>query len=339
MKNIIFRVDSSNYIGTGHLMRCLVLADKLKQKDCNCIFICKDLEGNLNKLVCDNNYILYQFENNYNIWLNDAIETKNIIKDIGDIHYLIIDNYNLEIGYEYQFKRFVNKIMVIDDLGRKHYYDILLDNNISKNNYINKILYKDNYKLFLGLDYLLLRDEFIVAKNKIRNRDRGIKNILISFGGSDPFNETLKVLEGLKPLNNIDINVVVGNSNINKNIIKQVCETNNYNYYEQIDNIAELINKADLAIGAGGVSLWERCYLGCPSIVTILAENQRQNIEEAEKLNCVINMGWFENTKPEYYYNVVKNIDTLELEYMSNNCLKLFSNNKIDEVINEIVRD
>lgn len=309
-------------------MRCLVLADKLRKNGYNIIFICKNEKGNINNII-NKNYKIYILKS------NNTEEIKRIItKNKLQVKWLIIDHYDLDYKFENQMCNHVNNIMVIDDLAnRKHYCDVLLDQNLSNNFDRYNHLIPQNCKLFLGLKYLLLRDEFENTPKRIRNT---IKNILVFFGGSDDVNETMKVLESLEPLKNINVDVVVGNSNVNKYIIRYLCYKYNFNFYKQINNIAELINKADLAIGSGGTSLWERCYLGLPSIVAILANNQINSVKNAEKLNCIINLGYYKNIKPEDYYNIITNLISEEIEYMSNNCLNLFKENKVGELIDYI---
>jgi len=330
--NIIFRVDSSSKIGTGHVMRCLVLAEKLKNRNCNVIFICKNYSGNISDIIIDKGYKLYILEENN--WQHEEIR-KSITKEKLQINWLIVDHYGLDFEFEYQMYNYVNNIMVIDDLAnRKHFCNVLLDQNLSDNTNRYDSLIPQGCKKFLGLEYLLLRDEFKNIPKRIRNDL--IKNILVSFGGSDSVNETTKVLEGLKSLQNTNVNVIVGNSNINKYTIKYLCHKYNYNYYEQINNIAELINKADLAIGAGGISMWERCYLGLPSLVTILADNQIEGVNSADKLRCIKNLGWYKNVSSEDYYNAILNLNINKLSFMSNNCLKLFNEDKVGEIIDHI---
>ena len=291
MREIVFRVDSSTQIGSGHLMRCLTLANQLKTK-AEIHFISRNLVGNLNYLIAQNgfkciellpandrNNVLYGYEK----WLTvkqeqDAKEVKEILKNL-DTELLVVDSYAIDETWEKAIRSFVKKIMVIDDLAnRKHECDILLDQNyyVDMNNRY-KGLVSDKCKLLLGPTYALLREEFYIEKKKQRQRDGRIKNILVFFGGSDLTNETMKTLRALEMLNieDITVNVVVGGSNQYKEEVKEFCQRYQWmNYYCQINNMAEMMNQADLAIGAGGTTTWERCFLGLPAIVIAVAENQ-----------------------------------------------------------------
>jgi len=132
-------------------------------------------------------------------------------------------------------------------------------------------------KKYIGPKYVLLREEFYKEKSHLRKRNENIKNILIFFGGSDLTNETEKAIKAIEMLNRPDItvNVVVGNSNTNQEKIKTLCDQNSqFKFYCQVDNMAELMNEADLAIGAGGTTTWERCFMELPTVVISIAENQ-----------------------------------------------------------------
>ena len=295
----VIRVDASTQIGSGHVMRCLTLAQKLKkEKQAKVYFVMRLLEGNLIKLVMDNGFIVLSLpEASVNIdllgyakWLTvtlkqDAKDTIDAIKELQDIDLLIVDSYAIDYIWENELRPYVKQIMVIDDLAnRKHNCDILLDQNF----YLNKEerykgLVPENCKLYLGPKFALLREEFYKVKENLRKRDGNIKNILVFFGGSDLTNETEKAIKAIELLNNPDItvNVVVGASNKNKEKIKTLCEQKHqFKFYCQVDNMAELMNEADLAIGAGGTTIWERYFMKLPSIVISVADNQTKICED-----------------------------------------------------------
>lgn len=289
----VFRVDASTQIGSGHVMRCLTLAQRLnKEKQAEVYFVMRLLEGNLIKLVKDKGFTVLTLPetpvNNdlqgYAKWLTvtqkqDAKGTIDAIKELQDIDLLIVDSYAINYIWENELRPYVKQIMVIDDLAnRKHDCDVLLDQNYSENmEHKYDGLIPDNCKKYIGPKYVLLRDEFYKAKKYLRKRDGNIKNILVFFGGSDLTNETEKVIKAIELLNNPDItvNVVVGASNKNKEKLKKLCEKNpQFKFYCQVDNMAEFMNEADLAIGAGGTTTWERCFMELPTVVISIAENQ-----------------------------------------------------------------
>lgn len=324
---IIFRVDSSTQIGSGHLMRCLTLAErKRKQYQAEVIFIIRDLEGSLIDLVERKGFksiILPKSNVEYNLngyekWLTvpqnvDAEEVKKILQDIGQVDLLIVDSYAIDINWETIVRPFVKQIMVIDDLAnRKHDCDVLLDQNfyLDKESRYNGLV--PNYcKLCLGPEYALLREEFYEVKKNLRKRDGNIKNILVFFGGSDTTNETMKALKAIVMLERADItvNVIVGQSNQHKDMIASFCDNYDYmNYYCQVDNIAEFMNEADLSIGAGGTTTWERLFLELPSIVIAIAENQEKICEDCAKENYVLYIGRYYDVNEVDIYTAMKTI-------------------------------
>lgn len=291
--NIVIRTDSSIEIGTGHVMRCLTLAKQLKRLGASVTFVCRDLQGNSIKYLQSEKFEVFaisslksnsRFVNSIEEnWLNDVEETIMVTKNI-DIDLVVVDHYSLDIRWEEKMRNIVNKIMVIDDLAnREHDCDFLLDQNYYPNmnsRYID--LVPEDCVLMLGPNYVLLRDEFIEAAIMPRERTGKKENLLMFFGGTDPTGETLKTLKSISEMDSLfkNIDVVVGNANKDKHQIKMLCnKMNNTHFHCQISNMAELMMKADLSIGAGGSTTWERCLLGLPSIVIITAENQRELTE------------------------------------------------------------
>lgn len=309
---IAFRADASQIIGSGHIMRCLVLAECLRDKGDEIFFICRQLPGNIIGVIEKKGfkvfYLPYDFNENdrlsktdlYASWLGTSLEkefkdTKNYLMKIGKIDWLIVDHYALDERWENGLREYVRHIMVIDDLAsRKHDCDLLLDQNYYANMSVRYTgLVPAKCQLLLGPKYALLRNEFIAARARAKIRDGNVKRILIFLGGADYTQETKKVLQGLEVMNFQGIiDVVVGGQNQCKDEIECICENNrNHNFYCQVDNIAELMLRADLAIGAGGSSTWERCCLGLPSLVITLAENQEQLASDAQAVGTVVYLG------------------------------------------------
>jgi len=231
-KKIIFiRVDSSTKIGYGHLIRCLALADTLK-KSFKINFICTNLNGNLISQICKKNFEVFRF-NTKSQRINvkkDAEKTISIIKKHRNKKsLLILDSYILSQEWENRVKPYVKRLIVIDDLmNRKHNCDLIIDQNLHTrmNSLYTKSIPKNCTKL-LGPYYAILRNQFITQRKYAKIRSLPIKNILISFGGSDNENHTLHALASLKKLNSdVNVNVVIGTANIGKKIIKNFCKKN-----------------------------------------------------------------------------------------------------------------
>ncbi|MCM3654510.1 UDP-2,4-diacetamido-2,4,6-trideoxy-beta-L-altropyranose hydrolase [Metabacillus litoralis] len=353
--NIFIRTDASVEIGTGHVMRCLTLAKDLKMKGARVTFICRKLTGNLLNYIEEQGFEVNSLpqpnESNFKIdsmikhshwlkvyWKIDMNQTKNILKKEPQIDWLIVDHYAIDKKWEREMRPLVRKIMVIDDLAdRFHDCDLLLDQNIQLDKRYDKFVPKTSLKL-LGPKYALLRQEFRDARKQLRFRDGNIKCILIFFGGSDSTNETIKTLEAIKLLDkkNIKVDVVVGSTNKNKEQIKLFCEDlPNTIFHCQIDYIAQLMLKADLSIGAGGSSTWERCYLGLPTLTIETANNQAEIISILDNIGVISHLGKSHDVRTE---DIVE-----KLEYLLNNSddLKRISNSSLcvmgDESIENVV--
>lgn len=294
---ILIRADASVQIGTGHVMRCLTLADELRGRGTESIFVCREFAGNLCGYIEEKGYIVHRLpvsdtpkqntEGNLKHaawlgadWQTDARQVEEIIKGIEPLpDWLVVDHYALDEKWEEYLRPHVKKIMVIDDLAdRPHDCDLLLDQNFYENlesRYDG--LAPSGCKKLLGPKYALLRPEFREERKNLRKRDGHVKRIMIFFGGSDPTNETTKALEAVRMLSRPDIavDVVVGSANPNKDKINELCNAmSNVIYHCQVSNMAKLMADADLFIGGGGSTTWERCCLGLPSMIISTAMNQ-----------------------------------------------------------------
>mgnify|MGYP006414599869 FL=1 len=295
---VVFRVDASLEMGTGHVMRCLTLANELKQQNHEIVFICRELTGNLILLIKYPVLVLpkndnFQSDGLYLNWLGvtqeqDAEQTIKVIPKNIDL--LIVDSYALDEIWHKQLKPYTKKIMVIDDLADRQFdCNVLLNQNLGTQieDYKDKVL--NNCELLLGCDYALLRPEFPnLRENALikRKNTKVIKNILISMGGSDITNKTYDILQEVS--DDLNIVVILGGISPHNKIIKNYAKSKkNVKVVVDADNISSLMFDADLAIGAGGSTSWERCCLGLPTLLYVLAENQRKIAGNLEQLGAV----------------------------------------------------
>ncbi|WP_018702261.1 UDP-2,4-diacetamido-2,4,6-trideoxy-beta-L-altropyranose hydrolase [Anaeromusa acidaminophila] len=274
---VVFRADASVEIGTGHVMRCLAFAEELQCHGIQVQFACVEQPGHLIRMIRDKGYTCYALK---------AID--EVLTICGD--WLVVDHYQLDLTWESAMRKQFRHIMVIDDLAdRQHNCDILLDQNDylqDKTRY--EALIPRNCASFLGPGYALFRREFIQVKGKLGSRGiEKVQRILLSFGGTDPAGMTWKFLQWWSQAEfaqnrEMHLIVVIGHYCVNRDKIEQYCHENeNVTLHIQTSKMAQLLCEADIAIGAGGVSLWERCYLGVPSITVVVAENQKAIAEKA----------------------------------------------------------
>jgi UDP-2,4-diacetamido-2,4,6-trideoxy-beta-L-altropyranose hydrolase len=309
MKNtqIFFRVDASIEIGTGHVMRCLTLAQALKDNGANVEFICRKHKGNLIGKIRLNGFNVHELEVLEEVddklahshWLGanqqqDADDCVDIFKE-KKTNWLIVDHYALDEQWQKRLKPYYEKLMVIDDLAdRKHQCDVLLDQNFGRSSQDYKDFVPKSAKFLIGSKYALLRPEFEKYRQYSLNRrkDENFKKLLVNMGGTDPDNITGKVIERLqiaKLPKSVEIIIVMGKTA--PHLASVVTSANKLPHRSEVkvdvDNMAELMANADIAIGASGATTWERCYLGLPTIQLITAYNQEFIASKLNKINAI----------------------------------------------------
>lgn len=296
----VFRTDASTQIGTGHVMRCLTLADALKSRGAQCHFICREHPGNLIELIKNKEHTVTALPLTLSSrsspgadvphahWLGvspqeDAAQTL-VAMGHTTTDWLIVDHYALDACWERELKPCYHKLMVIDDLAdRQHRCDLLLDQTLGRRMAEYTHWVPKDCTILCGTDYALLRPEFALWRpySLKRRQIPQLGNILVTMGGVDKDNVTGRVLDvlGQIPLPaKCKITVVMGTMAPGLNSVRQQAATLAHptTVLTGVSNMARLMADSDLAIGAGGATSWERCCLGLPTIMMVLAENQRQ---------------------------------------------------------------
>jgi len=296
---VAFRVDASLTIGTGHTMRCLTLADALRNDGSDCVFIYRNHDEFEEEIIKPRGYQLFclggiEKKNNvissseYSKWLGvdtqrDAEDTANALCRMGGVDWLVVDHYGIGARWEAHVRQYCRRILAIDDLAnRDHAVDVLLDQNLGKTtaDYTGRL--HSGCTLLAGPYFALLRPEFASLRNEsLSHRRYGkVRNILITMGGVDFDNVSRTVLEALSTCNNtqkLNIVVVLGTYSPWQENLRKLSDTMPFrtDIRVNVQNMAQLMSKADLAIGAAGSTTWERCCLGLPTLQLIIAENQR----------------------------------------------------------------
>ena len=311
---ILIRADASRSIGFGHVMRCLTLAEELRAQGAMVAFACMDHPGHLMDYIHRKGFTAYNLSIGMDTsvalhgctvhgraydWEADARATCGCMERYGAVDWLIVDHYLLAAPWEFYLRRISGRIMVIDDLAdRFHDCDLLLDQNfyLQEDRYLG--LLPGHCKMLLGPEYAILRKEFREVRQKMGERSGEIHRILVSFGGADSSNGTGKVLRALQEMDRpeIAIDVVMGSAfSHQESVLRQIDMMPNADCHIQVDYMAQLMAQADLAIGAGGTTIWERCCLGVPSLVMIIAENQRQTTNDLAQAGYLLCLGDIED--------------------------------------------
>jgi UDP-2,4-diacetamido-2,4,6-trideoxy-beta-L-altropyranose hydrolase len=308
LRIIVFRVDASLGIGTGHVMRCLTLADELRKRGCECHFICREYLGNLNDLISKRDFTVHrlpdlglEFDQGLDSpvhagwlganWRTDAEQVRSVIADMT-VDWIVVDHYAIDVRWEKELRPVCRKLMAIDDLAdREHDCDLLLDQNLIKgwqDRYHDKV--PANCGKILGPEYALLQPIYAELHDRVPPREGPIRRVMVYFGGADIDNLTGMAISAFESIqgDDIEVDVVINPSSIHiESVRRQVEKDKRICLHERLPTLAQLMLKADLAVGAGGATSWERCCLGLPSLVITLAENQRPIAEELDKLGFV----------------------------------------------------
>ena len=283
-------------------MRCLALARALRSQFWQVHFVCKELAGNYCDVIQQAGFPLskipaHQGSAEVN-WLEDAAQTLVAIN--ADVHsavdWLVVDHYMLAQKWEQAMRPHVSRVLAIDDFGKRHHgCDVLLDQNVlpgAPNQY--EALTPRNCKHLLGPEYALLQPVYQQTRQDIRPRSGPIKRILIFFGGVDSANMTEKAVDAFLELQRQDIGVdlVLGSNYVHQDAVRRkVKGYGNIHVHVGLPDLADLMRIADFAMGAGGVTHWERMCLGLPSVVVSLSANQTPVNEGLSNLGLVKLLG------------------------------------------------
>lgn len=300
-KALLIRADASTIIGTGHVMRCLALAQAWQENEGPVIFaLAHSTPSLLARLEAEQFYVVsLAVEPGSD---EDAQATIHLAQQQGAT-WIVADGYHFDSGYQLRIKQAGLHLLVIDDYGHAdHYYaDIVLNQNISASDslYTNR---EPSTRLLLGTRYVLLRREFWQWQGWQREIPDIARKVLVTMGGGDPENVTFKVIQALQQVELVQFEaiVVVGGSNPHRAMLQQsVHDTPHIKLVQDVTNMPELMAWADVAIAAGGSTNWELALLGVPTIILVLAENQRPIAEHLHAHSVAVNLGWHYEITPE----------------------------------------
>ncbi|QKQ73548.1 UDP-2,4-diacetamido-2,4,6-trideoxy-beta-L-altropyranose hydrolase [Nostoc sp. TCL240-02] len=295
---LFIRADASTQIGTGHIMRCLALAQSWQDAGGQAIFVMATEAPNFKtRLKSEGMEVIH-----LPIQLGsteDAEETAKLARQFN-VSWIVVDGYYFGAKYQEIIKEFELKLLLIDDYGhaKQYHADIILNQNIHANEglYINRQPYT---QLLLGTSYSLLRREFWQWREWQRSLPPIAKKLLVTLGGADPDNVTLKVIQGLQQVEveGLEVVVVVGGSNPHYEQLRSASQKLQFpiRLERNVTNMPELMAWADVAIAAGGSTSWELAFMGLPSIVLILADNQQDIAEKLANINVAVNLGWYQD--------------------------------------------
>ena len=305
--NVVIRVDASLRIGTGHLARCLTLANALKHGGAKALFICRHVTDFMRDQVRDTGHDLVVLPPRedaadgdlaHSAWLgvpqaDDATDTLAALRQYGPVDWLVVDHYGLDARWEKALRPAAARLLALDDIAdRPHDADLLLDQNLQDTD-------QDRYadllpaasRRLIGPRFALLRPEFqMLAAARPKRRDR----MNIFFGGVDPDGMTVRATEALDcaTLRDVPADIVIGMDNPHRARISALVENlPGATLHIQPANLGVLMNRAQLALGGGGATSWERCCLGVPTAIVSIAENQKSGCRALARARAAIYLG------------------------------------------------
>ena len=289
---VAVRADALPGIGSGHVMRGLCLADALRARGASVRFLCRDLPAHLSELVTGHGHELAALPSRSmvprpaesawpeNLRTQDLQDVGAALQDWVGCDWLVVDHYAASSAWEHGARRHARRLMALDDLGRTHDCDLLLDANLYPDGtspYAGRL--SPTCRVLLGPAYALLRPEFLSARAVAVVRDGPAQRLLVFMGGMDADNATGQVLAALQCIGRAGrpaaIDVVIGQGHPARPEIMAACLSMGAELHVQTTDMAGLCAAADLAIGAGGSATWERCAVGLPTLALCLADNQR----------------------------------------------------------------
>ncbi len=313
---VLFRADASVAIGSGHAVRCATLAQALVAAGHDVEFICRNLPGDLNDWLTARGFRVHRIGEPPD---SDAAACRDTIGG-RRFDWLVVDHYGLAAEWEGAMADAAERIAAIDDVGRAHECDLLIDQNVANPLQRAYRLPPRCEKLF-GPEFAILDPQFNALRAASLRRRRGVvRRILVFMSGGDPGNETVKVLRGLSLLKTGDlaIDVVIGASNPHRDCVAALSASiPNAKLHIQTRQMPELMASADCVIGAGGNSTWERCALGLPALVTILADNQVMAAQALADAGAHHLLGWHHTLAPADYANALAALDGPSLAALS----------------------
>lgn len=272
---ILFRCDASPSLGGGHVMRCLTLARELARTGAEITFATAGGAADSVPALARSGFALLE--------LDDPHDSTELLARLPErLDLLVVDHYGLDAAFERALRPIAERILVIDDLAdRAHACDVLVDQNFGREALDYRDLVCDGTRILAGAQYALLRPEFAAARPAAlerRTRTKGVARILVSMGMTDIGGVTERVLSAVLAADTgAAVDVVLGSAAPSLEAVRAIAaERDDVALHVDSADMGALMTRADLAIGAAGSTSWERCCLGLPSIVLVLAENQRE---------------------------------------------------------------
>ncbi len=334
-----FRVDANEHIATGHLMRCIAIATQFIKKDVKCLFL---LAENKETDRLQSRNIPYIILNSK--WNDMEAEEQQLAEIIRQqkLDFLIVDSYQITASY-LKFLNDIVPVMYIDDMELETYdiTAVLRYGSWEGDDYINKYRQKGTKVLF-GMSYTPLREEFALQPQDAARR----KSILITTGGIDTYNVTGRLLQYAlqqKDTSDYEYDVIVGSMNEHEPELKEIAKSNpQVKLHKNIPNIVDYMRECQLAVSAGGTTVFELCSCKIPTVCFSFADNQEESIKTMGQKKIMLYAGDARKT-PDIEKSICQNLITFikdsELrEQYSRRMFELVDGRGAERIVEEILK-
>lgn len=303
--SVLIRADSGDYLGTGHVMRCLALAYGLREVGAVVTFASHSSREVIVRRIEDAGFKVLPVSNPHPhpedldstlLWVRTHAKTS------GGVPWVVLDGYHFDESYQAALREEGCHVLVVDDMAHLPWYhaDVIVNQNIHA---LPGMYRHDATTLLLGTRYALLRPEFLRWRARRLAPRREVRRIFVSLGGADPGNETRKVLEAVAaiPDPRVRATFVVGPHYEHVTELRKAAQAfgPRFSVLENVQDMARVMLDADVAVCAAGSTVWELAFMGIPMVCLILSENQRAVAEGLEHSGAAINLGWSRSTTAE----------------------------------------
>ena len=309
MTHLLIRADSNRGSGTGHVMRCLALAQAWRMQGGRATFISNcESQGLQDRIQAAGiRYVALSHQHPNPADLKTTLDYLRRIRDESrpdgsgnaEDAWLVLDGYHFDAEYQQAVRDAGHSVFVIDDTAhlRRYHAGVLLNQNIGAEHLEYRC--DPDTRLLLGTGYALLRSEFLAWRRWRREIPAVARKVLVTLGGADPDNVTLKVVRALQgaEVADLEAKVVVGPANPHLETLKRAATHFSNNRIRLLTNVTDmsaLMAWADVGVYAGGSTCWEMAYMGVPGLVIVLAENQKGIASGLDKEGAAVNLGWHE---------------------------------------------
>lgn len=291
---LLVRADASTQIGTGHIMRCLALAQAWKEAGGEVHFVTVELPANLDSRLQQEGMTRHTLKVVAGSDA-DAVQTAALARALG-VTWVVEDGYHFGRSYQHVIKKADLRLLAIDDFGHAGAYvaDLVLNQNI----YAGPSIYVERSattRLLLGTRYALLRREFWSWRGRRRDVPARARQVLVTMGGSDQDNVTLKVIRALTQVRvaGLEVVVVVGPGNPHGGLLRHAAKQSSHliSLQQSVTDMPKLMAWADVAVAGGGSTCWEMAFMGVPAVLLVLADNQVAVATGLNNAGCALNLG------------------------------------------------